>query len=70
MPGVYQEALWIASPFSGAPLNTIGFQFGSVNRQFKFEKRRQLFIRVHNETLSVAPMRVRNPDRSPATIHC
>jgi hypothetical protein len=27
------------------------------------------FIRTHNETLSVAAMRVRNEDRWPATIH-
>jgi hypothetical protein len=31
------------------------------NRQFKLEKRRQLFIRLHDETLSVAAMRVSNP---------
>jgi len=29
------------------------------------EKRSQLFIGTHNETLSVAAMRVSNPDRSP-----
>ncbi len=29
---------------------------------FKFHKRRQLFIRSHNETLSVATMCVCNPD--------
>jgi hypothetical protein len=28
------------------------------NRRFKFQKRRQLFIRARNETLSVAAMRV------------
>jgi hypothetical protein len=33
--------------------------------RFKFDKRGQLFIRVHNETLSVIAMRVRNPDCSP-----
>ena len=33
------------------------------NSRFQFQKRRQLFVRVHNETLSVA-MRVHNPDRS------
>src|SRR4030095_10110086 len=31
------------------------------NRRFKFQKRRQHFISVHNETLFVA-MRVSNPD--------
>jgi len=33
------------------------------NRRFQFHKRSQLFIRVHNETLSVA-MRIDNKDRS------
>jgi hypothetical protein len=28
----------------------------------------KLFIRSHNETLSIAAMRVRNPDRSPVGI--
>jgi len=36
------------------------------NRRFEFHKSRQLFIRVHNETLSVVAMRVNNPDCSPA----
>jgi hypothetical protein len=30
----------------------------SANRRFKFQKRSQLFIRVHNETLSVITMRI------------
>jgi hypothetical protein len=33
-----------------------------ANRRFEFDKRSQLFIRVHNETLSVAAMRVSNED--------
>jgi len=41
----------------------------SANLQFEFHKRRQLFIRVHNETLSVVAMRVCNPDRSPVGIN-
>jgi len=32
------------------------------------QKRSQLFIRVHNKTLSIAAVRVRNPDRSPFAI--
>jgi hypothetical protein len=28
-------------------------------------KRAELFIRTHNETLSIVPMRIRNPDRPP-----
>ncbi|OLA95987.1 MAG: hypothetical protein AUH19_08755 [Verrucomicrobia bacterium 13_2_20CM_55_10] len=34
------------------------------NRRFEFPKRGQLFIGVHNETLSVAAMRVSNSVRS------
>ena len=40
----------------------------SSDRRFQFQKRRQLFIGVHNETLSVAAMRVHNPDCSPFDI--
>jgi hypothetical protein len=36
---------------------------------FKFEKRSQLFIRANNETLSVAAMRISNPDCSPVGIN-
>jgi hypothetical protein len=36
---------------------------------FQFHKRSQLFIRTHNEALSVIAMRVSNPDRSPARIN-
>jgi hypothetical protein len=45
----------------------IGSKF--VDRQFKFEKRSQLFLRVHNETLSVVAVRVCNEDRSPVGIN-
>jgi hypothetical protein len=40
-----------------------------LNRRFQFEKSRQLFIRSHNETLSVVAVRVCNPDRSPLEIN-
>jgi hypothetical protein len=40
-----------------------------ANRQFKFEIRRQLFIGVHDKTLSVA-MGAGNPDYSPIAMHC
>jgi hypothetical protein len=40
-----------------------------ANRQFQFHKRSQLFIRTHNEPLSVVAMRVCKEDRSLATIH-
>ena len=36
-----------------------------ANRRFEFQKPSKLFIRTHDETLSVAAMRVCNPDRSP-----
>jgi hypothetical protein len=36
----------------------------SANRQFKLNKRRQLFICKHNKMLSVGAMRVCNPERS------
>jgi hypothetical protein len=36
-----------------------------ANHRFQFQKRRQLFIRTHNETPSVAAMRVSNPDCAP-----
>ena len=36
-----------------------------ANRRFEFQKRSQLFIRVHYETLSVIAVRVCNKDRSP-----
>jgi hypothetical protein len=39
------------------------------NRGFEFHKRRQQFIRTHNETLPVAAMCVHNPDRSPPRIN-
>jgi hypothetical protein len=35
----------------------------------KFNENGQLFIRTHNETLSLAAMSVNNPDRSPVGIN-
>src|SRR5262245_36326472 len=40
-----------------------------TDRRFKFEERRQLFIRSHDEPLPVAAMRVSNPDRSALPIN-
>jgi hypothetical protein len=37
--------------------------------RFQFSKHSQLFIRSHNESLSVIAMRVCNEDCSPARIH-
>jgi hypothetical protein len=36
--------------------------------RFQFEKRSQLFVGVHNKALSVAAMRINNPDCSALTI--
>jgi hypothetical protein len=41
----------------------------STDRRFEFNKRSQLFIGTHHETLSVA-MRVNNPDRSSVGMNC
>jgi hypothetical protein len=41
----------------------------SKNRRFEFHKRSQLFVRTHNEALSVIAVRVRNPDCSPVGIN-
>jgi hypothetical protein len=42
----------------------------AADRCFKFHKSRQRFIRTHNETLSVAAMRISNPDHSCVGIDC
>ena len=44
-------------------------QKAGTNRPFQFQKRSQLFIRTHNETLSIVAMRVCNPDCSPIGIN-
>src|SRR5258708_643233 len=58
-----------SDPFSDAEFgkNLAGLSSklaATSNRRFEFEKGSQLFIRMHNETLSVASMRVSNPDCS------
>jgi hypothetical protein len=51
-------------------LASLSRQFAaSVNFQLKFDKRRQLFIGVRNETPFVIAMRVCSPDRSPVRIN-
>jgi len=45
------------------------FGWSSASRRFEFQKRRQLFIGLENAALSVVPMCVCNPDRSPARIN-
>jgi hypothetical protein len=44
------------------PVN--GIHSSEPGRGLWLQKRRQLFISVHNETLSVVTMRINNPDRS------
>jgi hypothetical protein len=41
----------------------------NANRFFQFHKRSQLFIGVHNETLSVGAVCLCNPDRSPVGVN-
>jgi hypothetical protein len=41
----------------------------TANHRFEFQKRSELFIRAHNERLSVVAMRVCNPDCSTARSH-
>jgi hypothetical protein len=42
---------------------------GGYGRRFEFQKRSQLFIRTHNEPLSVVAMSVNNPDRPALAIY-
>ena len=65
------EGLSCPTPDSG-PFNDVEFwknlvrmsrQFAaSANRHFEFQKRRQLFIHTHNETLSIIAACVCDPD--------
>jgi hypothetical protein len=41
----------------------------TADYRFEFHKCGQFIIDTHNETLSIAAMRVSNPDCSPAGIH-
>jgi hypothetical protein len=50
-------------------LNRCCQPLGGANRRFQFHKRRQLFIRAHNEPFSVVAMCVHNPERSPFAIY-
>src|SRR6266550_9084640 len=54
---------------SGENYANLSNQFAaSANRPFQFQKRSQLFIRKHNETLTVVAMRVSNSERSLASM--
>jgi hypothetical protein len=53
----------------GKNLANLSSQFAArTSRRFHFQKRGQLFIGVHNETLPVIAMCVNNPDCSPFKI--
>ena len=56
--GIVENDLWCG--FAHLKLSAAA----SANRQFKLNKRRQLFICKHNKMLSVGAMRVSNPERS------
>ena len=43
-------------------MGMITFCESRFNYRFQFRKRRQLFVRSHNETLSVVAVRINNPD--------
>jgi hypothetical protein len=60
-----------ASPHSATAPVTFKFvqSVGRYKPPFPIPKSSQLFIRTHNETLSVIAMRVCNPDRSPFGIN-
>jgi len=63
---------WVFSYFGelGRNLACLSRQFtASANRQIEFDKRSQLFIGLHNETLSIVAMCVGDPDRSPVGIN-
>ena len=54
----------------GKNLAKLSKQFATnASRRFALQKHAQLFIRVHNETLSVVAMCVCNPDRSAVGIN-
>jgi hypothetical protein len=57
------------STFTTFARNNIYAGCQSANRRFEFHEGDQLFIRTHNETLSVVAMCVCNPDRSPVGIN-
>jgi hypothetical protein len=44
-------------------------QFGKLYFLRESHKRSQLFIRVHNETLSIVTVCINNPDRLPVGIN-
>jgi hypothetical protein len=54
----------------GGNLSSLSRLFAaSADRRFQFQKSRQLFIGMHNETLPVVAVCVSNPDRSPVGVN-
>ena len=53
------DFVWLALPFAGVVafrrFRLSAAEFGA-NRSFKFQKRSQLFVSLHNEALSIAAM--------------
>jgi hypothetical protein len=59
---------WFLGNVAKNPASLSSQKAPTPNCRFKLNKRSQLFIRMHNETLSVAAMRVNNPDGLPLRI--
>jgi hypothetical protein len=47
----------------------LDLRLNGPNRRFQFRKSSQLFIRTHNEALTVAAMRVSNEDCAPVAVY-
>jgi hypothetical protein len=57
-------------PDVGQNLANLSRQLAALpNRRVEFHESGQLFIRSRHETLSIATMRICNPDRSPVGIN-
>jgi hypothetical protein len=64
---VYRNGVVIATtPNDGLYVDSTG----DTGQQHLAQNRRQFFIRTHHETVSVAAVRVCNPDCSPTRIPC
>jgi hypothetical protein len=63
-----KSSMMIARTMRADPSFVFAVTCGLPNRGFEFHKRRQLFIRMHDETLSVVAVRVHNPNGSPVGI--
>jgi hypothetical protein len=66
---VIEEAFTIIAAIGRPLLQALRSPLGFCRSNRQFEKRGPLFIRADNKTVSVAAMRVSNPDRSSLTIN-